>query len=92
MPNYIVLGIYFIFVTKFSWNEGIDTCFNMQYVLFSRNVLGGYLVIAARYLVVTGGYCLHGTIIRAGIACKKIPCYMRDSACRWFIVKNARIF
>ena len=27
-----------------------------------------------------------------GIACKKIPCYMRDSACRWFIVENAKIF
>ena len=28
----------------------------------------------------------HGTIIRAGITCKKMPCYMRDSACSWFIV------
>ena len=27
-----------------------------------------------------------------GITCKKIPCYMRDSACRWFIVKKAEIF
>ena len=24
--------------------------------------------------------------------CKKISCYMRDSACRWFIVKRAKIF
>ena len=24
-------------------------------------------------------------IIRTGITCKKIPCYMHDSACRWFI-------
>ena len=24
----------------------------------------------------------HSTIIRAGIKCKKIPCYMRDLACR----------
>ena len=31
----------------------------------------------------------HGTIIRTGITCKKIPCYMRDSDCRWFIVKKA---
>ena len=29
---------------------------------------------------------------RTGITCKKIPCYMRDSACRWFIVENANIF
>ena len=34
----------------------------------------------------------HGTIIRTGKTCKKIPCYMRYSACRWFIVKKAKIF
>ena len=34
----------------------------------------------------------HENIIQAGIACKKILCYMRDSACRWFIVKKAKIF
>ena len=34
----------------------------------------------------------HGTIIRTGITCKKIPCYMRDSAGRWFIVKNVKMF
>ena len=37
-------------------------------------------------------YCKHGTIIRIGITYKKILCYMRDSACRWFIVKKAKIF
>ena len=30
----------------------------------------------------------NGTIIRTKITCKKIPCYMRDSACRWFIVEK----
>ena len=34
----------------------------------------------------------HGNIIRTGITCKNTPCYMRDSACRWFIVKKAKIF
>ena len=34
----------------------------------------------------------HGTIIRTGIPCKKISCYMHDSACRWLIVENAKIF
>ena len=34
----------------------------------------------------------NGTIIRTGITCNEIPCYMRDSACRWFIVKKAKIF
>ena len=30
--------------------------------------------------------------MRTGITCKKISCYMRDLACRWFIVENAQIF
>ena len=34
----------------------------------------------------------HETIIQKGITCKKIPYYMRDSACRWFIVKKAKKF
>ena len=33
-----------------------------------------------------------GPIIRRGITCKKIPCYMRGSACRWLIVENPKIF
>ena len=24
--------------------------------------------------------------------CKKIPCYMHDSACKWFIVKKIKCF
>ena len=34
----------------------------------------------------------YNTIIRTGIACTKVPCYMRNSACRWLIVENAKIF
>ena len=34
----------------------------------------------------------HGTIMRTGIACKKITCYMRDLACRWLILKNFETF
>ena len=30
--------------------------------------------------------------MRTGITCKKIPSYMRDSACRWFIDKESKIF
>ena len=37
-------------------------------------------------------YSQHGKIMRTGIACKKIPCYMRKSACRSFIVKQGKIF
>ena len=59
VPNFIALRMYFIFGTRFSWNEGIDTCFNVEFVLLGRNFdfLGGYLVVTARYLVVTAGYC-----------------------------------
>ena len=41
-----------------------------------------------------GIYCsyYHGTIIRTEKKCKKISCYMRDSACKWFFVKKPKIF
>ena len=67
MSNIIALGIYFIFETKFSWNEEIDTSLNVEYVLLGRNfdcfggylvVTARYLVVSARYLVVTARYCL----------------------------------
>ena len=58
MPNFIALAIYFIFGTKFSWNELTDTCFNVKYVLLGRNFdfLGGYLVVTARCCLLPGGY------------------------------------
>ena len=37
----------------------------------------------------------HGTIIRTGISCTKIPCYMHDSACRWIfnlLLKQLKYF
>ena len=37
-------------------------------------------------------YVRHGTIIRTEITYKKMSCYMRDSACLWFIVKKAKVF
>ena len=55
LPNFISLGIYYIFGTKFSWNEEIGTCFNIKYVLLGRNF--NFLVITTRYLGVTAGYC-----------------------------------
>ena len=35
---------------------------------------------------------LHGTIMRIGIICNKIFCYMLDLACRWLIVEKVKIF
>ena len=56
--------------TKFSWNEVIDTYFNVKCALLDRNldflvatwlilpVTKWLLIVTARYLVATGGYCL----------------------------------
>ena len=43
----------------FSWNKGIDTYFNIEYVLLGLNFdfLGGYLVVTARYCSLLCGYC-----------------------------------
>ena len=59
VPNFIAWGIYFLSGAKFSWNEENDTCFNVECVLLGRNFdfLGGYLLVTARYLVVT--VCYH---------------------------------
>ena len=55
----IIFNDYFIFGTKFFWNKGIETCFNVECVLLGRNFdfLGCYLVVTAPYLVVTADYC-----------------------------------
>ena len=57
MPNFITLGIYFVFGTTFFWNEWIDACFNVECLLLGRNfdLLGVYLVFTVCYLVVTAG-------------------------------------
>ena len=51
--------MYFLYGTKLSWNEGIDTYFNVECVLLGRNFdfPGRYLVFTALYIVVTTGYC-----------------------------------
>ena len=58
VPNLIALERYFILETKFSWNEEIYTCFNVECVLLGRNFdfRGDYLVVTARYLAVTACY------------------------------------
>ena len=59
VPNFISLGIYFPFGTKFFWNEGINICFNVECLLLGHDFdfLGGYLVVTTCYLMVTTGYC-----------------------------------
>ena len=57
MPNFISIGTYFLFGTKFSWNEETDTGFNVECMLLGCNddFLGGYLMATACYLSVTPG-------------------------------------
>ena len=56
MPNFIALGIFLIFGTKFFSNKGTDICFNVEFVLLGRKfgfswwLLGGYCLLP-------GGYC-----------------------------------
>ena len=59
VPNFIALGMYFIFGIRFSWNEEIYTPFNVEYVLLGCNfgVFGGYLVFNPRYLAVPTRHC-----------------------------------
>ena len=44
------------------------------------------------YLDFKSSHINHRTIIPTGITFKKTPCYMRNSARRWLIVENAKIF
>ena len=74
----------------------------IRYVYFYDSIVHGACKYCISYDVVScsccsscySGYPLykHGTIIRTGITSKKIPCYMRDLAYRWFIVKKDEIF
>ena len=58
LPNFIALQIYFISGTKFSLNEGIDTCFDVECVLLGHNFdfLGGYSLLPSGYCLLLGGY------------------------------------
>ena len=61
VPNFIELGIFFIFGTKFPPNVEIYTCFNVEYVLLDPNFdfLGGccwLLLVTWWLLMVTARY------------------------------------
>ena len=92
VPNFIALGIYFLFGTTFSWNEGVDIYFNVEYVLLGRNFdfLGDYLLVTARYLVVTARYwCL---MLVSACYCL-FPLLVWTQICKWkvYVYINQRI-
>ena len=64
----------------------------LQNLFLFRNILFRNEKQPVLWLLEKATCSLHGTIIRTGITCKNTPCYMRDSDCRWFIVKKATIF
>ena len=85
------------FGSKFSWNEGIDTCFNIEFVSLGRNFefFGGYLVVTARYLMVTtrycsllGGYCWLLLVIGGYSSFSLVPTFSMNDLCSvnisWF--------
>ena len=55
-------------------------------IAISKIVFQSFITTAPNHII------NHGTIIRTRMLCKKAPCYIRDSACRWLIVENAKIF
>ena len=54
VPNFTGLGIYFVIGTKVSWNEGIDTCFNVEVCYFAEILI--FLVVTWWLLLFTTGY------------------------------------
>ena len=61
VQNFIPFGIYFIFGTKFSWNEGIDTWYsNMCYlaVILIFLVVTWWLLLITYWLLLVTGWLL----------------------------------
>ena len=61
--------------------------FNLNLFLFPFGWIGFWV-----FHFVVFSLFRYWTIIRTGITCKKIPCYMRNSACMWFIAKKLKYF
>ena len=74
------------------WFQPIFPQFWSKEITCSRHISEkGKKILRPRYFL-QKKTCYHGTIMRTGITCKKIPCYMRNSACMWFVVKIAKMF
>ena len=77
LPNFILLGMYFISGTKFSWNEGIDTYFNVLAVFLI------FLVVTLRYLVVLVTWWLLVVTARYRLLLLVPNFSMNESPCCW---------
>ena len=83
----LCLNMFYIIIndTKRKHHNTAFLCFVFFVIISKYRIL---LVIVIIYLHLFH----HGTIIPTGTTCKKISSYIRNSACRWFIVKNVKIF
>ena len=84
-PNALMLTLWVVFTL--SENPRIHTEIDFRCYLSKSALTTNTHVKLSSWVNLT-----YGTIMRTGITCKKIPFYMGDSACRWFIVKKAKIF
>ena len=90
----LVSGSFWVVLGGFGWFQLVSDGFMWFQVIlghssFSWSKDGNDKLKSRRFSI--HGCIDHGTIMRTGI-CKKISCYMRDSAYRWFILKKAEIF
>ena len=92
--DFIALVIYLIIGTNISWNEGIDTCFNVQFVLLGRNLdfLGGYCSLPSGYCSLLGGYCSLLVVTARYRSLLLVPTFSMNALVLVFFCKFYEIF
>ena len=76
-------------ITVACLNKSHPICFTLNTLFLSASNLTRFITLCVQQLYTT---FYHGCIIQTGIIRKKISCYMRNSTCRWFIVKKTKVF
>ena len=57
-----------------------------MYLKNQKQVIENFVFFIHVWKSYNGSLGQQGSIIRIGVTCKKMPCYMGDSACRWRVV------
>ena len=71
-------------------NRSYKNLQNITHTQTTAIILSSYVLHVLNSILVITLY--HETLIQIGIASKRIPCYMHDSASSWRIVKNCEMF
>ena len=93
-----VLNLCYLLTPIFSFNfcflsyRSCDRCVAVHHHFTFVLPLFLFFIYCYLFFLFVISYLMHESIIRAGITCKKISCYMHGSACRWLIVENSKIF